>query len=196
MIDLEREEWRDIAGYEGLYQVSNMGRVKSLNYKRTCEERVLKPAKKKCGYLEVLLYKDGKTKHWKVHRLVAVAFIPNPDSLPQVNHKDECKTNNNVWNLEWCTHEYNQNYGTRNERAGSKISSKLKGKPKSEETKKKISENIPKKAVQQFTLEGELIATYQSISEAQRVTGTCKVWDCCNHKPHHKTAGGFKWSYL
>lgn len=129
------EVWRDIKDYEGLYQVSNLGDVRSLNYNQTGEIKVLKQGNAK-GYKRVGLFKNGKTKQYSVHRLVALAFISNPDDLPMVNHKDEDKTNNNVNNLEWCTHEYNMSYGTRNER----ISKKHKGKHRSEETKKKISE--------------------------------------------------------
>lgn len=131
------EVWKDIEGYEGLYQVSNTGQVKSLNYNQTGEIKVLKQGNAK-GYKRVGLFKNGKTKQYSVHRLVALAFISNPDDLPMVNHKDEDKTNNNVNNLEWCTHEYNMSYGTRNER----ISKKHKGKHRSEETKKKISKSL------------------------------------------------------
>ena len=107
------EQWRPIEGYEGLYEVSNLGRVKSLKCGR---ERILKPQMKKKGYLQVGLRKEGKYKMFKVHRLVAQAFIPNPEGLPQINHKDENPSNNRVENLEWCDSKYNNNYGTHNER--------------------------------------------------------------------------------
>lgn len=97
------EVWKDIEGYEGLYQVSNMGRVKSL-----IKGIILKQWTDKDGYRQVGLLK----KTFKVHRLVAKAFIENPDDLPLVNHKDENKANNNITNLEWCTNEYNLSYGT------------------------------------------------------------------------------------
>lgn len=113
------EEWRSIQGYEGLYEVSSYGRVKSLErYKsnnggiQLLKEKILRPHNTKKGYLTVQL----RNKRFTVHRLVAQAFIPNPDNLPQVNHKDEDKTNNNVTNLEWCTAKYNSNYGTAIER--------------------------------------------------------------------------------
>ena len=109
----EREIWRDVVGFEGLYKVSNLGNVKSLNYNRTGKEKLMKPQTDGHGYLQVMLYKDGKYKIKKIHRLVAEAFIPNPDNLPCVNHKDENKTNNKEFNLEFCTYEYNNNYGTR-----------------------------------------------------------------------------------
>ena len=111
------EEWRDIIGYEGKYQVSNLGRVKSLkNTRGNYREKILKPGKDAKGYKQVSLYKNGKGKMYKIHRLVAIAFIPNPNNYPMINHKDEDKTNNCVDNLEWCTNKYNMNYGTLPER--------------------------------------------------------------------------------
>lgn len=104
------EEWRPLVGYEGLYEVSNMGRVKSLNYRRTGKEKILEPYDDGYGYLKVKLFKDGKGKNCRINRLVAIAFIPNPYNLPEVNHKDEDKTNNCVENLEWCTSQYNVEY--------------------------------------------------------------------------------------
>lgn len=108
------EIWNDIKGYEGLYQVSNLGRVKSLARQGT-KGVILKPVIAK-GYIHYPLTKDKKTKWYYAHRLVAEQFIPNPDKLPEVNHKDECKANNQIENLEWCTKSYNSNYGTRKER--------------------------------------------------------------------------------
>ena len=102
------EIWKDIEGYEGLYQVSNLGRVKSLKYNK---ERILKIANGTDGYKIVGLTYNSKRKTFKVHRLVAQAFIPNPNEYPQVNHKDEDKGNNKVDNLEWCDNKYNCNYG-------------------------------------------------------------------------------------
>ena len=128
------EEWRDIKGYEGKYQVSNLGRVKSLNYNKTGVEGYI-AAENSRGYLRVGLSKKGKRKMFSVHRLVAETFIPNPNNYSQVNHKDENKQNNKVDNLEWCTPKYNSNYGTHNK----KISEKLKGKEKSKEHCKKLS---------------------------------------------------------
>lgn len=103
------ESWKDIEGYEGLYQVSNCGRVKSLKFGK---EKFLKLRKYGRGYLSVDLCKDGKVKPFKVHGLVAIAFIPNTENKPQVNHKDENKENNCVWNLEWCTNQYNKEYSS------------------------------------------------------------------------------------
>ena len=115
------ETWKDIAGYEGLYQVSDFGDVRSLNYLHTGQMRVLKPVKnRKNGYLRVRLYKEGKAKFHYVHRLIITTFIENPNNLPEINHIDENKENNKVCsgmvNLEWCSHVYNINHGTRNER--------------------------------------------------------------------------------
>lgn len=117
------EEWREIEGYEGLYQVSNLGRVKSLarvvmrinGVLLSVKERILKFRLDNGGYVRVCLSKDGVEIGYSVHRLVAMAFIDNPLNLPEVNHKDENKKNNSVDNLEWCTSLYNNNYGSHNE---------------------------------------------------------------------------------
>lgn len=108
------ERWKDIEGYEGLYMVSNCGRVKSLGNSNSnnSKERILKQMKDRYGYIYVNLWKDGDMKHYTVHRLVAKEFIQNPNNYPQVNHKDENKENNYVWNLEWCTQKYNQEYSS------------------------------------------------------------------------------------
>lgn len=144
------EEWRDIEGYEGIYQVSNEGRVKSLNYHRQGFEQILSLTTSNRGYLRVWLSsEDGKGNIELVHRLVGKAFIPNPNNLPQINHKDECKTNNSVENLEWCDQKYNNTYNDRHLKAAPKISksrmgqaSPQKGKHMSDETKKKLSESL------------------------------------------------------
>lgn len=99
------EEWRPVVGYEGLYEVSNTGQVR--NYRG----KLLRPGLNHNGYLKCVLCKKGKTKTIYIHRLVAQVFIPNPDNLPEVNHKDEVKSNNCVENLEWCNRKYNCNYG-------------------------------------------------------------------------------------
>lgn len=117
------EIWKDVKGYEGLYQVSNMGRVRSVarvvtwknQQTKSYKSRMMK-IREKNGYRVVSLYKNHKSKDNRVHRLVADAFIENPNNLPFINHIDEDKSNNKVDNLEWCTRQYNNNYGRRNEK--------------------------------------------------------------------------------
>lgn len=156
-----REEWKDIVGYENLYQVSNLGNVKSLDKvimrkhgeRLTVRGRVLKPMITK-GYCYVRLTDCGNWKNERIHRLVAQAFIPNPNNLPEVNHKDENKLNNRADNLEWCTHNYNLNYGQRAKKFSASMKGKLagtknprygkpgtfKGRQHSESTKRHISD--------------------------------------------------------
>ena len=168
-----REEWKDITGYEGLYQVSNTGKVKSLERTiwnsgrgcyRTVPERILK-AKSNCnGYITVQLYKEGKKKYCRINRLVAIAFIPNPDNLPEVNHKDKIRTNNCVQNLEWCTKQYNIEYSKA-------------------------------KAVIGINKVSGLIVEFPSAYEAERVLSVThqNVCACCNGKL--KSAKGYYWMY-
>ena len=185
-----KEEWKNIAGYEGLYEVSNMGRVRSLNYNRRIGKiKVLKPQNNGQGYLVVKLSKNREGKRFKVHRLVAQTFIPNPFGKPQVNHKDENKTNNNVENLEWVTAKENNNYGTRTERAAKALINNPK--------LSKALINNPKlsKAVLQYTKDGKLIAEYPSSKEAARQTRINRgnISSCCRGKI--KSAGGYVWDY-
>ena len=166
------EHWKAIAGYEGLYEVSDQGRVKSLKYGK---EKILKQQKTHGGYLRVFLYKDGHVKMLKVHRLVSEAFIPNPNNLETVNHKDEVKTNNTVSNLEWMSRKDNINYGTHNKRVAEALS----------------------KQVQMFDKKtGELLATFPSTMEAERVTEIAQsnICSCCKGKL--KSAHGYIWRYV
>ena len=172
------ETWKSVVGYEGLYEVSDLGRVKSLWYGR---EKILKPQKDGWGYPHVILCKDGKKKTLKVHRLVAEAFIPNPNNLATVNHKDEVKTNNIVSNLEWMSQQDNNNFGSRTIRAA----------------KANINNPALSNKVQMFDKKtGELLATFPSISEAERVTGIkrASISHCCTGIS--KSSGGYIWRYL
>lgn len=174
---MKQEEWKSIPGYDGKYEISNYGRVKSYQYckKQKSNERILMPIQQQTGYYFVNLYKDKKMKTVAIHRLVAEAFIPNPSNLPVVNHKDETRTNNYFENLEWCTHEYNLSYGT---------------------TRKRIAEKNSK-PVLQLDKQGNVIKEWPSMSRAAESFGVlpCKshIIDCL--KGRHKTAHGYGWKY-
>lgn len=148
----EQEIWKDVIGYEGQYQVSNKGNVRSLdridNIGRKQRGRTLKPSNNKDGYLHVGLSKNGTSKHKLIHRLVAEAFIPNPNNYPEINHIDEDKVNNNVKNIEWCTREYNLNFGTARKRGSSKTCIPVKG------VHKETGKEIYLKSMAEGTLHG------------------------------------------
>lgn len=175
------EIWKDIVDYENLYQGSNLGRVRSVDRwvkdtngsLRFYRGRILKPVINGRGYLQVCLCKNGKVKKFTVHRLVAEAFLPNPDNLPEVNHKDENKLNNVVSNLEWCNSKYNNTYGTRIERVALK----------------------KKKTVLQYTLDGAFVREWASAKQAEREDGfdSTSICSCCKGKlKKHKD---FIWKY-
>ena len=202
----EKEVWKPVRNYEGLYEVSNMGRVKGLERTVWCglnggcyraiPERILKARTMANGYLRVSLYKDGKGKGYYVHRLVGQEFLENPMGYTDINHKDEDKTNNHIDNLEFCDRVYNCNYGTRNQR----MAEKMRGRKLSEEHKKKVAEkntNNPKlsKAVIAIHKINGLILEFPSIREAGRSTGIPhqSIYKCCKGK--YKSAGGFVWHY-
>ena len=160
-----KEIWKDIKGYKGKYLISNTGKVKSLNYNNTKKSKLLKQNNIN-GYNTICLWKNSKSKCCRVNRLVAEAFIPNPNNLPEVNHKDENKVNNSAENLEWCDSKYNCNYGNRN---------------------KKLSRPIQ-------CIETGII--YPSISQAGKQTGINQyhIGDVARGKRH--TAGGYHWRYI
>jgi len=160
------EIWKDILGYEGLYQISNLGRVKS-------KRKVLKPIKGE--YLKVGLSKNGIQKTLTIHRLVAQAFVDNPNKLNFVNHIDENKNNNVFTNLEWCTNKYNVNYGERNE---------------------KVSKNQSRYKIIQKDKQGNIIKVWDNIWELTHNTNYRKdnISCCCRGK--YKYAYGYKWEYI
>ena len=182
-----KEIWKDIKDYEGLYQVSNLGKVKSLAKKHKInnnsfyllKEKILKSMKDKNGYNYVHLSKNNISKRKSLHKLVAEAFISNPHNLPCINHKDENKQNNCVNNLEWCTYSYNNNYGTKKEKQSLKMkNNKKRSKP-----------------VIQYDLQKNIINEYLSLREAERQTNIryTDILRCCKCK--RKTAGGYIWKY-
>ena len=187
MKSIKNEIWKDIEGYEGKYQVSNLGRVKSLSRLkymgssgyRLMPERILKEADKK-GYKTVVLCNENGHRNICVHKLVALSFIPNPFNLPQVNHIDENKSNNAVSNLEWVTAKENINYGTGIARRA---------------LSQKISQ--ANKKVYQYDMNGNLVAEYISRNEAARQTGFDRgaIGHCCNNDVGFKSHKGYRWSY-
>ena len=167
------EIWKDIDGYEGLYQVSNLGNVRSLNYKRQGYTRKLRLRFDGVGYHIVSLCGNGKPKNAEVHRLVAKAFVSNPDNLPCVNHKDETRTNNKVDNLEWCTQQYNCTYGS----AKAKFAA-ARSKP-----------------VEQLK-DGIVVKRWESSNEAGRAGfDQSHITKCCNGTAKYKTHKGYEWRY-
>jgi len=180
MKNIDIEVWKDIKGYEGQYQVSNMGNVKSMNYNHTGKEKILRPATQN-GYLFVKLWKEGNKKMHKVHRLVAEAFIPNddPEHKTQVNHINEDKTDNRSCNLNWMTPKENIHWGTGIERCH----------------QKQINHPNMSKPVKQLSLDGALIAIWPSIKEAARNGfNQGHICSCCNNKK--KAHKGYLWAYL
>ena len=181
------EIWKDIKGYEGKYQVSNKGRIKSLSRAiphlgsfRVIPERIMtQHVSSTNGYYMVSLCKDNKYEWMLTHRIVATAFIPNPNNLPYINHKDEIKTHNNVENLEWCTHKYNTNYGTCQERRILSLAKTLKNKSK---------------FIIQYTISGEFVAKYNGRSEILKSgLNYATIIRCCKRKIN--TSYGYVWRY-
>lgn len=176
-----KEVWKDIVGYEGYYQISNYGKVKSCERyvnksnggKKYVGERIMKLFHCPGGYPEVLLTKNSKAKPKLIHRLVAEAFIDNPNNYPEVNHKDEDKDNNCVENLEWCTSKYNANYGTRNEKMSMAF----------------------RKPIIQKDIHGNVIKRWDSIKQMHDESGmdmSSVISVCKGRKETHR---GYKWEY-
>lgn len=183
-MEQEFEIWKPVVGYEDLYEISNLGRVKSLERivndnggEKRLKEQILKPSYVG-GYYKIRLYINRKHKDYSIHRLVAQAFIPNPDNLPIINHKDENKLNNTVENLEWCTIKYNNTYGTVIEK----------------QRRSHINHPISSKPV--ICIELNII--FPSTREAERIIGVnhWNISECCNGIKYHSTAGGYHWQYI
>jgi len=183
------EIYKDIEGYEGYYQVSNLGNVRSIdrcvNVERSGQMYLVKYKGKKItpsesrGYYHVNLCRDGAMRSHSISRLVATAFIPNPHDLPVVNHKDEDRKNNRSDNLEWCTYEYNNNYGN----------------VKKKQRKSQINNPLKSKVTRQYSRDFRFIREYPSLREASRNTcvSVADIQKCCAGK--RKTAGNFIWEY-
>lgn len=193
----QEEIWKDVVGYEGLYQVSNMGRVRSLGHDKWHKGRIIKSHfDGKKHYKFVSLHKKGKSKRFNIHRLVAIAFVPNPNNYPQVNHKNEIKTDNRATNLEWCTAQYNINYGSAMKRAIKTRYSRYDVKELVAKTKaSKIANKSysAERPVNQFTWDGEFIKRYDSATQASKETGISGIGRCCQWKT--KRAGKYIWVY-
>ena len=178
------EVWKDINGFEGIYQISDKGNIRSLDRKIICSNgsvrfqrgSEIKPYINKQGYRTVVLHNNGKHKMCRICRLVAETFIQNPQNLPQVNHKDENKGNDEKENLEWCTCLYNLTYKNLHHRRNNK-------------------NNKKSKPVAQIK-DGKIIKVFPSIREVERVLGfqNGNISQCCNGKT--KTSYGYEWSYL
>lgn len=174
-----KEIWKDIKEYQGKYQVSNLGKIRTLikwdlnKRKYIATIKNIKLREDKDGYILVDLHKNNKTKTFKVHRLVAEAFISNSNNYPQINHKNEIKNDNRVENLEWCSNEYNAVYGTKVQRTAEKH----------------------KKHILKYDLKGNFIKEYNSLKEASIDNNVffTNISAVCRGK--QKTAYGFIWKY-
>lgn len=196
---MEKEIWKDVVGYEGLYQVSNLGNVRGLpivtNFgerKKKHGLRLLKPAESKRGYYIVTLFKDGKGKTIPIHRLIADTFIPNPENKPCVDHINTNKLDNRVENLRWVTYKENANNVLSLRHQSGAIKKRWRNGGFDDRN------NLTYRKVAQFTKDGVFIREYESIVEAARAlqideSSIRKV--CAGDNPHRHTAGGYKWEY-
>lgn len=177
---MQQEIWKDIKGYEGLYQVSSFGNVKS-------KRKVLSKRVTNSGYISIGLWKKGKRKEKLAHRLVAEAFINNPNKLPIINHIDENKINNNVKNLEWCSHSYNTNVYTKNHIEEIK--------EKASRCKLNTKYGNTYKNILQSTLDGGKIKIWANSITIKKILGfdNSAILKCCRGK--RKTAYGYKWQF-
>lgn len=177
------EIWKPVKGYEGLYEVSNFGNVLSLNWKNTGKQKLLFLKRHTDGYRQVQLFKHGNSRMVCVHRLVAEAFIPNPNGLPQVNHIDYDRANNRVSNLEWCDQSYNMKHSWLNKNRKQRTSWRRKNRPG-------MSENII-----QFSKSGETVRRWESCIAIKHELGynQTSIWECCDGK--RKSAYGYLWRY-
>ena len=188
------EIWKDVVGFEGLYEVSNYGRIRSLPHETVIRRKnaapyvlkkrgvIVTPQARRHGYLAVWLYGNGGNngrsgKQYSVHRIVAEAFIPNPNQYEEVNHINEDKTDNRVCNLAWCSHRENSLHGTRGNRIGNANRNGKKSKPRA-----------------QYTLDGELVQIFPSFQEANRQGyGAGNIYKCIHGQ--YSQAYGYKWQY-
>lgn len=212
--ELSTEVWKDVVGYEGLYKVSSLGRVRSLDRvvthkngrKRLFKGKLLTPFKNE--YFMVVLSKNGKKSSSNIHRLVAQAFIPNTNNLPEVNHKDEDKTNNRLSNLEWCTRKYNINYGTAIERSVKTRKNNYKNKLVKEYRASKVKSKVKRKKEKALAkknkkvimrdIYGYKLREFNTLKEAtfylgKYPQGISTIRSCINGKSY--TAYGYVWEY-
>ena len=191
------EIWKPIRDYEGLYEVSNLGGIKRLENDKNRKEKILKPYKNKLGYLCINLYRDNKVKQMYVHRLVAIAFIPNPENKPCIDHINTIRNDNRIENLRWVTYKENMNNELTKEKLSGENSNNY-GKPRSEEIKKKISES--QKGGKNPKARGvfcyELNKSWDTSAEASRELNidSSNITKCCKGKC--KSVKGYHFCYL